>query len=241
MSEQRLIKTSRILLFSLSIHLFFCPLSPPVALSNGYGGNSPLTPSARISALNIVSDLLRKVGVSHSFLWARASRSQISVSLSLLCWALRRKSLSFHCSRGASSFSLFTSPHRLWSPSSPLAGTLPRTRERGRRTLWTTATRSTQTQPTTRSRSTRHILTKREWNRKTHLYLRDDSRQESCSVTSQSVEENLRPVCIFFPAGQRWSHSLHWFWVMVAPPPVTWECWGECMQLQHFSQSSFPT
>lgn len=34
------------------------------ALSNGYGSNSPLTPSARISALNIVSDLLRKVGVS---------------------------------------------------------------------------------------------------------------------------------------------------------------------------------
>uniref|UniRef100_A0A3Q1GGY8 NudE neurodevelopment protein 1-like 1a n=1 Tax=Acanthochromis polyacanthus TaxID=80966 RepID=A0A3Q1GGY8_9TELE len=37
-------------------------------LSNGYGSNSPLTPSARISALNIVSDLLRKVGVSRSFL-----------------------------------------------------------------------------------------------------------------------------------------------------------------------------
>lgn len=32
------------------------------ALTNGYG-NSPLTPSARISALNIVGDLLRKVGV----------------------------------------------------------------------------------------------------------------------------------------------------------------------------------
>lgn len=40
----------------LLIHVCF-----PV-LSNG---NSPLTPSARISALNIVSDLLRKVGVSH--------------------------------------------------------------------------------------------------------------------------------------------------------------------------------
>lgn len=32
-------------------------------LHSGYG-NSPLTPSARISALNIVGDLLRKVGVS---------------------------------------------------------------------------------------------------------------------------------------------------------------------------------
>lgn len=31
-------------------------------LHSGYG-NSPLTPSARISALNIVGDLLRKVGV----------------------------------------------------------------------------------------------------------------------------------------------------------------------------------
>ena len=28
-------------------------------------GGTPLTPSARISALNIVGDLLRKVGVSH--------------------------------------------------------------------------------------------------------------------------------------------------------------------------------
>ncbi|XP_072312959.1 nuclear distribution protein nudE-like 1-A isoform X1 [Eucyclogobius newberryi] len=40
------------------------------ALSNGYGTNSPLTPSARISALNIVSDLLRKVGVLESKLAA---------------------------------------------------------------------------------------------------------------------------------------------------------------------------
>uniref|UniRef100_A0A3Q3W0J8 NUDE domain-containing protein n=1 Tax=Mola mola TaxID=94237 RepID=A0A3Q3W0J8_MOLML len=40
-------------------------------LSNGYGGSSsPLTPSARISALNIVSDLLRKVGALESKLAA---------------------------------------------------------------------------------------------------------------------------------------------------------------------------
>lgn len=32
------------------------------AIPNGFG-TSPLTPSARISALNIVGDLLRKVGV----------------------------------------------------------------------------------------------------------------------------------------------------------------------------------
>ncbi|XP_006793264.1 nuclear distribution protein nudE-like 1-A isoform X1 [Neolamprologus brichardi] len=41
-----------------------------VVLSNGYGSNSPLTPSARISALNIVSDLLRKVGALESKLAA---------------------------------------------------------------------------------------------------------------------------------------------------------------------------
>ncbi|XP_061563995.1 nuclear distribution protein nudE-like 1-A isoform X2 [Cololabis saira] len=34
----------------------------PTVLCNSYSSNSPLTPSARISALNIVSDLLRKVG-----------------------------------------------------------------------------------------------------------------------------------------------------------------------------------
>ncbi|XP_029934471.1 nuclear distribution protein nudE-like 1-A isoform X4 [Myripristis murdjan] len=39
-------------------------------LSNGCGSNSPLTPSARISALNIVSDLLRKVGALESKLAA---------------------------------------------------------------------------------------------------------------------------------------------------------------------------
>nr|XP_040033096.1 nuclear distribution protein nudE-like 1-A isoform X1 [Gasterosteus aculeatus aculeatus] len=39
-------------------------------LSNGFGSNSPLTPSARISALNIVSDLLRKVGALESKLAA---------------------------------------------------------------------------------------------------------------------------------------------------------------------------
>ncbi|CAB1434248.1 unnamed protein product [Pleuronectes platessa] len=40
------------------------------ALSNCYDSNSPLTPSARISALNIVSDLLRKVGALESKLAA---------------------------------------------------------------------------------------------------------------------------------------------------------------------------
>uniref|UniRef100_A0A8D3ACI9 NudE neurodevelopment protein 1-like 1a n=1 Tax=Scophthalmus maximus TaxID=52904 RepID=A0A8D3ACI9_SCOMX len=42
----------------------------PLILPNGFGSNSPLTPSARISALNIVSDLLRKVGALESKLAA---------------------------------------------------------------------------------------------------------------------------------------------------------------------------
>lgn len=43
--------------------LFISSLS--TVLTNGCGpGGSPLTPSARISALNIVGDLLRKVGVN---------------------------------------------------------------------------------------------------------------------------------------------------------------------------------
>ncbi|XP_038139434.1 nuclear distribution protein nudE-like 1-A isoform X1 [Cyprinodon tularosa] len=44
--------------------------SNQTVMSNGYGSNSPLTPSARISALNIVSDLLRKVGALESKLAA---------------------------------------------------------------------------------------------------------------------------------------------------------------------------
>jgi len=36
---------------------------PPSGIPNNSTGGTPLTPSARISALNIVGDLLRKVGV----------------------------------------------------------------------------------------------------------------------------------------------------------------------------------
>jgi len=114
-------------------------------LSNGYGSNSPLTPSARISALNIVSDLLRKVGVSYSF-----------SPFQLLCLpfvAVFPRHLLCRLSL-----------HRLWSQSSLPAGTSPRTRKPGRRMLSTTATCWMQTQPATRRRSIRHILTKREYN-----------------------------------------------------------------------------
>ena len=182
MSEQRFIKTSRILLFSLIL----------VQINTSFFFSCPLSSCSSVKWIwqQLSTDsLCQDIGPQHrqwftpeswgeSFLfWARASRIQVSISLPLPCTAVCRKSLSF-C-RGASSFSLFTSPHRLWSPSSPLAGTLPRTRERGRRTLSTTATRSTQTQPTTRSRSTRHILIKREWNQNTHLIsVKDNSWQD---------------------------------------------------------------
>jgi len=39
-------------------------VSDTFSVMNTNSGQTPLTPSARISALNIVGDLLRKVGVS---------------------------------------------------------------------------------------------------------------------------------------------------------------------------------
>ena len=48
--------------YCLGFNGFSFSLTTP-GLSNGCGSNSPLTPSARLSALNIVGDLLRKVGV----------------------------------------------------------------------------------------------------------------------------------------------------------------------------------
>ncbi|XP_056310226.1 LOW QUALITY PROTEIN: nuclear distribution protein nudE-like 1-B [Danio aesculapii] len=48
------------------------------ALTNGCGNGSPLTPSARISALNIVGDLLRKVGGNSSMLQSCALESKLA-------------------------------------------------------------------------------------------------------------------------------------------------------------------
>lgn len=62
--------------------LFLC-VSLSVAIPNGFG-TSPLTPSARISALNIVGDLLRKVGVSISYL-SLCFHCGGSIELSLSC------------------------------------------------------------------------------------------------------------------------------------------------------------
>lgn len=47
-------------------------------------GTTPLTPSARISALNIVGDLLRKVGVSMDGHFSRAIPSVLSHSFSII-------------------------------------------------------------------------------------------------------------------------------------------------------------
>ena len=48
---------------------YFSDLTHTTSGGNGGVGNTPLTPSARISALNIVGDLLRKVGVSLQHDW----------------------------------------------------------------------------------------------------------------------------------------------------------------------------
>lgn len=50
-----------------------------VAIPNGFGA-SPLTPSARISALNIVGDLLRKVGVSSQLFSPRYLTATVLIS-----------------------------------------------------------------------------------------------------------------------------------------------------------------
>lgn len=101
----------------LYVFVFFSALPCPV-LSNGYGSNSPLTPSARISALNIVSDLLRKVGVSQSisfpvFLFKHQVSGLLfsSITSEVLC----RKSQSFHSEVETSSSSVYVSPQALES------------------------------------------------------------------------------------------------------------------------------
>lgn len=138
----------------LNVHLKVFP--PPLScavLSNGYGSNSPLTPSARISALNIVSDLLRKVGVSLISVPVFLFICQVSGLCTVETQSVSTVKLNHR---------LLLSRHRLWSQNLLLAETLPRTRKPGRRTVSTTATRSTQTRPTSPSRSTRRISTKRE-------------------------------------------------------------------------------
>lgn len=128
-------------IFSHNAMQCWASVFPHTALSIAYSSNSPLTPSARISALNIVSDLLRKVGVSPPF-------RPPFLPLPLPCPLLPLH----HCF------------HRLWSRSWRPAGTSPRTRGRGKRSLWTTATCSTPTRPAKRfSPSIRPILRRREW------------------------------------------------------------------------------
>lgn len=102
-------------------------------------------------------------------------------------------------------------PHRLSSRSSPPAGTLPKTRKLGRRSLSTTATRWMQTTP---KRSIRHILIKREWKHIQSVVLLPITvtckcGQHGCIVAwiRTSIWDGVH---LFFPpAGLRWSYSLH--------------------------------
>ena len=75
--------------------LLLC-FSLSVAVPNGFG-TSPLTPSARISALNIVGDLLRKVGVSIQLFITRCFYCRGSIELSLSCGENHMKLSSTSC------------------------------------------------------------------------------------------------------------------------------------------------
>lgn len=139
-----------------------------LVLSNGCGSNSPLTPSARISALNIVSDLLRKVGVSHSFSERQHTFNIDANPASLLTQSLRLYYKRYvervsHLSPGQLShcLSAFVSL-RLWSLSLRPAGTLPRNRGLGRFMPMRMEMSSTATRQSSPSHSTRRTLTKRE-------------------------------------------------------------------------------
>lgn len=62
--------------FFFKYQVMYCPLSCPAGFEDSYSA-TPLTPAARISALNIVGDLLRKVGVSDELLANILGRTEL--------------------------------------------------------------------------------------------------------------------------------------------------------------------
>lgn len=76
------------------IGLFVCfnpPLTCPAGLEDSFGA-TPLTPAARISALNIVGDLLRKVGVSACLLASALGKGELSETVaSTMCAAAQER------------------------------------------------------------------------------------------------------------------------------------------------------
>ncbi len=144
------------------------------AMTNGCG-NSSLTPSARISALNIVGDLLRKVGVGiiaffcmeGLFLRVQSELKQCFKILNRLRNAKERCALSHRMNRKMLAMRLNTNciscfVTRLWSPNSPPVGTLPKTRQQEKITPKKTAHSSTATPPSSLTLYIPRTSTKRE-------------------------------------------------------------------------------
>lgn len=214
-------------------------------LSNGYGSNSPLTPSARISALNIVSDLLRKVGVSHP-----------CFQVSGLPFLLRKGEHHHYHQHHHHHLCVNVSPQALESKLAACRNFAKDQRARKAYALDNSNALNANTANYSQSLHTSYFdkawvkpkpnlpllhlssllwdaLGVLQWHTVVYcvwyggwLRMRYGGVSETC-------------VHLFPPAGQRWSHSLHWFWVIAAPPPVTWVCRGACMLLLVFNKSLF--
>ncbi|XP_061782897.1 nuclear distribution protein nudE-like 1-B [Nerophis lumbriciformis] len=87
-----------------------------------YGSNSPLTPSARMSALNIVSDLLRKVGVLESKL--AACRTQAKEQKARKIYALDNDNV-LNANTGALHISYLDKTQEAATLTTPPAASLP--------------------------------------------------------------------------------------------------------------------
>lgn len=153
-------------------------------LSNGYGSNSPLTPSARISALNIVSDLLRKVGVSALVYFCLSLREDhhifISFFLSFFTWLY-----------------VFDSPQAL---ESKLAACRNFAKDQKARKAY--------------ALDNSHVLNANTtgYSQSLHTSYFDKAwvkhRDRPSFAPSDILQECTWDLCEFFwPAGQRWSHS----------------------------------
>lgn len=71
--------------FVVVVFVMYPYLTCPAGLEDSYAA-SPLTPAARISALNIVGDLLRKVGVSDYLLANGLGKVELSeTAVSAIC------------------------------------------------------------------------------------------------------------------------------------------------------------
>lgn len=217
--------------------LCWSPYFPHTALSMTYGSNSPLTPSARISALNIVSDLLRKVGVSPPIL------PPPPTSVSAV-----KKGLTF--------IAVYASPQVL---ESKLAACRNFTKDQRARKAYaldnSNVLNGNTTSQTSQSLQTSYfekawvkakaVLRWRcLWFRSLYWWSTKDrklvaKRQPSSSpwclthvvmriwLTVFNVADltYVKLPCVLFPTEQRWSLSPCSVWVIAAFPTLIWVCW----------------